>query len=140
MSWARHFFHFISWSPGSNTRDETVQNTWWGVTNSDFELYQVKKAKIKVNVAKDWRCHPEPGKKLSLNHEFGKFYTAISLECPKTRRDCSKYDFVDDMFGKISRRDCVKWLRKYFIPKFSRFTGVFCKYTDIFRQFYCCSQ
>ena len=32
------------------------------MTNSDFELYQVKKAKIKVNVAKDWRCHPEPGK------------------------------------------------------------------------------
>ena len=94
------------------------------MTNSDFELYQVKKAKIKVNVAKDWRCHPEPGKQVSLNHEFEKFVTAIFLECPKTRRDCSKYDFVDDMFGKISRRDCVKWLRKYFISKFSGFISV----------------
>lgn len=73
----------------------------------------LRRAKVAVNVANDWRCEPLAG----CSWSFLSICLYVYKECPKTRRDCKEYEFVDDMFGVISRRDCIKWVRDREIKK-----------------------
>jgi len=45
-----------------------------------------------------WKCAPEP-------------------DCPKTKRECHKYQYIDDKIGIIPMSQCYKWVNSLRHPK-----------------------